>query len=220
MKALTILGKSWAVPWDPYSLKLAILFLKKLYVRKNQRDIHSNHENLQYMKFMSRTIRSKRQVRIWYNFRVGLRVPFLRLSSALKRSRLRVVRWFMNFRTLSLLRIEHKCIPLEESILRHTRGMMHSRLKWRVGLRLICDLAAALAYIHHGLQISESGSSFFIRDWQKVVHCNINPANGILSIFVHDLCTIYIHSRALWFWEVASRKILWFWLGQMCGATL
>lgn len=40
------------------------------------------------------------------------------------------------------------------------------------------QLAAAMAYLHHGLTIGAAGDFFFARHWEPVIHRDIKPANG------------------------------------------
>lgn len=40
------------------------------------------------------------------------------------------------------------------------------------------QLAAAMAYLHHGLTIREPGTFSFVRHWEPVIHRDIKPANG------------------------------------------
>ena len=43
---------------------------------------------------------------------------------------------------------------------------------------IVYDLAAALAYCHHGLHLDEGGSFSLKHKWQTLLHRDIKPANG------------------------------------------
>jgi serine/threonine protein kinase len=43
---------------------------------------------------------------------------------------------------------------------------------------MVFQLAAAMAYLHHGLSIKRNGAFSFERHWISVIHRDIKPANG------------------------------------------
>lgn len=43
---------------------------------------------------------------------------------------------------------------------------------------IVFQLAAALAYCHHGLSMKEDGSFYFEKNWDPVIHRDIKPSNG------------------------------------------
>jgi serine/threonine protein kinase len=47
------------------------------------------------------------------------------------------------------------------------------------------QLAAAIAYLHHGLSIRTSGTFSFERRWSAILHRNIKPGNGNINMKLH-----------------------------------
>lgn len=43
---------------------------------------------------------------------------------------------------------------------------------------IVFQLAAALAYCHHGLSMKEDGSFYFEKNWDPIIHRDIKPRNG------------------------------------------
>ncbi|KFG77469.1 Pfs, NACHT and Ankyrin domain protein [Metarhizium anisopliae] len=72
-------------------------------------------------------------------------------------------------------------------------------------------LAAAMAYLHHGLTISEPGTFSFARHWEPVIHRDIKPANVVLKpvvdkIPIAKLCDLGL-AKAIVGEEKQTRKV-------------
>ena len=67
------------------------------------------------------------------------------------------------------------------SLLKYCREKSQS-LDFYTTWSIVHDLAAALAYCHHGLHLDEGGSFSLKHKWQTLLHRDIKPAN---SKFLH-----------------------------------
>lgn len=62
-----------------------------------------------------------------------------------------------------------------ENLLEENRPSLSILEIWNI----FSDLAAALAYCHHGLVKDDSGSFYLKDDWVPILHRDIKPANGM-----------------------------------------